>query len=76
MALDGKADPRAPLDVYPGEDGTYEITDGNATAQALMLGTPVPHLQAWASTVIVGLGAMLLASRLYRHHQADLMDNL
>ena len=47
-----------------------------ATAQALMLGTPVPHLQAWASTVIVGLGAMLLASRLYRHHQADLMDNL
>lgn len=46
------------------------------TVQALMLGTPVPHWQAWISTGLISLCALLLAARLYRHHQADLMDNL
>lgn len=46
------------------------------TAQALMLGTPIPTALTWASTVIAIAVAALLASKLYHHHQTDLMDNL
>lgn len=46
------------------------------TAQAIMLGTPVPDLAAWASTALTTGLAMMLAIHLHRRHQADLMDNL
>lgn len=47
-----------------------------STAQALMLGTPLPAPQTWASTAVVAILAAAFAMRLYRQHQADLMDNL
>lgn len=47
-----------------------------STAQALMLGIPLPPAQAWLSTAGVGALAALCAARLYRRHRSDLMDNL
>lgn len=47
-----------------------------STAQALLLGTPLPPAQTWLSTAAVGALAALLAARLYRRHRADLLDTL
>ncbi len=47
-----------------------------STAQALMLGTPLPAAQTWVSTAVVAVLAAAFAARLYRQHQTDLMDNL
>lgn len=47
-----------------------------STAQALMLGTPVPTARTWISTALVGALAALFAARLYRRHRVDLLDTL
>lgn len=47
-----------------------------STAQALLLDTALPAARAWTSTAVVGVLAALLATRLYRRHRADLLDNL
>jgi len=47
-----------------------------STAQALMLGAPLPAATTWTSTVLCCAIAMLLAARLYRQHYSDLMDSL
>jgi lipopolysaccharide transport system permease protein len=47
-----------------------------STAQALMLGMPMPGRLAWCSTVLVTILAALLARRLFYRHQTDLLDNL
>lgn len=47
-----------------------------STAQAVLLGNPLPAAGGWWSTAVVGVLAASLAARLYSRHQADLMDNL
>lgn len=47
-----------------------------STAQALVLGTPLPPAHSWLSTAVVAALASLFASRLYRRHRADLLDTL
>ncbi len=45
-------------------------------AQAVMLGSELPPIQAWASTALLGGTSVLLAIRLHTRNRADLMDNL
>ncbi|MDD2777150.1 MAG: ABC transporter permease [Gallionella sp.] len=47
-----------------------------SAAQALMLGSALPAAEVWISTVVAFTLTTLFASRLYRQHKSDLMDNL
>lgn len=47
-----------------------------SSLQGLMLGSQMPGLQAWVSTMVVSFGFAWVAFHLYQGHRADLMDNL